>query len=166
MNQGFRYICAALTLCVLPAIAGAQEEAGDDEELRFRNSLGIKVGSHHEKGADDTLWGLEYTRILDDNLGITVALDYVKAENIGREYAIAVVARIGFAERFVFLIGPGIEHTDEDHGESEDEFFVRTGLAVEFEIGEGGWFVEPLVEVDLFRSTEKYLIGVKLGKAF
>jgi len=165
MNKGFRCICAALTLCVLPAIAGAQEETGDDEELRYRNSLGVKVGNHHEDGHDDTLVGIEYTRILSDRLGITVAFEKVDSAHVDREEALAVIARVGFAKRWVFLIGPGAEFTS-DAGEDDEEFFFRTGLAVEFELGESGWFLEPLVELDLFRSTEKYFIGVKFGKGF
>ncbi len=167
LNKGFRAacICAALGLCVSPGVSTAQETE-NDEAPRYRNSLGIKFGPHHEEGVDDPLVGLEYTRILDDNFGITVAFDYVRSSAVDREWALAVPARIGFAKRFVFLIGPGLEYSEDTHGENEEEFFVRTGLAVEFELGGGGWFLEPLVELDLFRETEKYFIGVKLGKAF
>lgn len=158
-------LLALTCLLAVPVTSAAQEDTG---ELR-RNSIGLKLGGHYEDSENDPLYGLEYTRWLDEDFGVSVSYDYVDTDMLSREQALAVTADIKFARRWIFFLGPGLEFIDDDRPgapDDSDEFFFRLGLAVEFELGQGGWFIAPLGEADLFRNEQKYVLGAVFGKRF
>ncbi|TFG62394.1 MAG: hypothetical protein E4H28_07715 [Gemmatimonadales bacterium] len=159
------FLVVALALVAGSGLAVA--ESGDTEEVLRKNSVSIGAGSLDEGAENATQITLEYVRWMDHDFGVGVDLDFADDDKIVREWAIAVPFHLKFANYFDVYAGPGYEFQDESiTGDDDSDFFFRLGLGVEFDIGQGGWFVEPMIEADLFRSDEKYFLGVAVGKAF
>lgn len=168
--KGHALCTSAITVLALiagPGLAMAQD-GGMEGALR-KNSLALALGSLKEDpGEDDTQVSVEYIRWMDHNFGVGVDLDFVDSSKMVRDWAIAVPFHIKFARRFDFFAGPGYESQNSAlvGSDDDDAFFFRLGLGVEFELGQGGWWVEPLVEADLYRDDHKYFFGVGVGYRF
>ncbi len=160
-------VITAVAFIAGPGLVTARDD-GMEEALR-KNSLAIALGSLKEDpGEDDTQVSVEYVRWMDHDFGVGVDLDFVDSSKMVRDWAVAVPFHLKFKKYFDFYAGPGYESRNSAlvSDDDDDEFFFRLGLGMQFELGQGGWFIEPQVEADLFRNDHKYFFGVGAGYRF
>jgi hypothetical protein len=120
--------------------------------------LGNTYEDSHRESEDGFTIGLTYERRFSDLLGLGGFYEYAAGDF--NKWSIGVPLFIHPYKGWRFDLAPGLEH-----GEGENEFLFRTGVAYEFELSERCALI-PEFNVDFVDGQKAFVFGVSLGIGF
>ena len=146
----------AILLVLLSTTFAHAQEAGETEDARTKNVIGLFVGalSNLETNETGPAIGVDYTREVHEKLGIVASAEWASAGEREAAFGGGLEVKPGGGFKLVLADGIILERTDEEDGSSsrEAEFVFRTGFGYELEVS--GVPLVPTINFDIVNTED------------
>ncbi len=156
MRKQAYLLFVVLVVTGMAVSAQAQEKATSaGSEQHYLSGF---LGGSKDGSKSGFTFGALYEYRLDDMFGVGGLIE--QAEGDFDDTLLGVPFFIHpFDEGLRFVVAPGLEFN------GSTDFFIRTGVGYDFEVGDG-WILTPKVSVDWVDRDETIVYGLNIGRRF
>jgi len=155
MRKQVYLLCVVLVVAGMAVSAQAQAKAtGTGSETHYLSGF---LGGSKDGSKSGFTFGALYEYRLEEMFGIGGLIE--QAEGDFDDTLLGVPFFIHPYEGLRFVVAPGLEFN------GSTDFFLRTGVGYDFEVG-SGWVLTPKVSVDWVDRDETIVYGLNIGRRF